>query len=155
MEKIRSQSYVSQLNLTSFPWQDLSSTFLHCLKNLRNLATLKVDGVRVSQSVFETLSTTCKSLVEIGLSKCIGLTDTDVAQLVTGCSNLKTLNLSCCDSVTDDAIAAVADSCRELASLQLESCSFISERSLKLLGLYCVLLEELDFTDCCGVNDTG
>ncbi|KAL8130510.1 hypothetical protein V2J09_019665 [Rumex salicifolius] len=134
---------------------DLSSKFLNCLKNLRSLTTLKVDGARVSHSIFETISITCKSLVEIGLSKCIGLTDIYVTDLVTGCSNLKTLNLSCCDSITDDAISAIADSCRELVSLQLESCNFITERSLKLLGLYCVLLEALDFTDCCGVNDTA
>lgn len=115
----------------------------------------RVDGARVSQSTLKTISTNCNTLVEIGLSKCIGPKDADIVRLVTGCANLKIINLSCNDSVTDAVIAAIAASCRNLRCLKVESCCFVTEKSLQLLGSSCVVIEELDLTDCCGVNDTA
>ncbi|KAH9624889.1 hypothetical protein KSS87_018373, partial [Heliosperma pusillum] len=135
---------------------DLTSDFLHPLKELKHLSVFRADGARVSHSTFRILSTKCRSsLVEIGLSKCIGLQDVDISHLVSRCTNLQVLNLSCCDVVNDATIAAITRSCSKLQCLMLESCSSVTETSLELLGSSCVLLEELDLTDCCGINDTG
>ncbi|KNA07287.1 hypothetical protein SOVF_173260 [Spinacia oleracea] len=135
--------------------KDLTSDLLCALKTLKSLTVFKADGARVSQATFQTITKNCTSLVEIGLSKCIGLRDIYIIQLVTGCCNLKTLNLSCCDAVTDDAVAAIAGSCKKLQCLKLESCGYVTEKNLQLLGSSCVLLEELDLTDCSGINDTA
>ncbi|XAR49162.1 hypothetical protein NMG60_11032256 [Bertholletia excelsa] len=134
---------------------ELSPTFLRWLKCLKNLSTIRVDGAQVSDSCFNIISRNCKMLVELGLSKCKGVTDLGLIQLSSSCPNIEILNLTCCDAITDVAISAVADSCRKLWCLQLESCNLLTEKSLFSLGSYCLLLKDLDLTDCLGVNDTG
>ncbi|KAL7003119.1 hypothetical protein U1Q18_004276 [Sarracenia purpurea var. burkii] len=134
--------------------QELSTT-LHCLKQLKNLNRIRVDGARVSYSIFKIISTNCKFLIEIGLSKCKGVTDMGIIQLVPACPNLKILNLTCCHSITDAAIFAIAVYCRNLLCLKVKSCNLLTEKSLDILGSYSLLLEDLDLTDCSGVNDSG
>ncbi|KAK9735487.1 hypothetical protein RND81_04G208700 [Saponaria officinalis] len=128
---------------------------LRALKGLTHLNVFRADGARVSHATFQILSTECRSLVEIGLSKCVGMKDVDIVRLVNGCTALTVLNLSCCDAVTDTTIAAIAASCLKLCCLMLESCSSMTEMNLQLLGFRCIHLEELDVTDCCGINDTA
>ncbi|EEF49916.1 F-box/LRR-repeat protein 3 [Ricinus communis] len=134
---------------------ELSPTVLHCMKDLKNLTTIIINGARVSDTVFQTISSYCSSLSQIGLSKCIGVTNMGIAQLVSGGLNLKVLSLTCCHSITDAAISTIADSCRNLVCLKLESCNMITEKGLEQLGSNCLLLEELDLTECSGINDTG
>ncbi|KAK2965869.1 hypothetical protein RJ640_024711 [Escallonia rubra] len=134
---------------------ELSTCVLQRLKDLKNLETIRVDGARVSDSGFQVIKTNCRCLVEVGLSKCKGITDTGIMQLVSGCPNLRILNLTCCDALTDMAISAIADSCSNLLCLKLESCNLLTERSLACLGSRCFLLQDLDLTDCSGVNDRG
>ncbi|KAJ6974237.1 F-box/LRR-repeat protein 3 isoform X1 [Populus alba] len=134
---------------------EFSANFVECMQELKNLNAIIIDGARVSDTVFQTISYKCRSLIEIGLSKCTGVTNMGIMQLVSGCVNLKTINLTCCRSITDAAISAIADSCRNLLCLKLESCNMITEKSLKQLGSHCTLLEELDLTDCFGINDRG
>ncbi|XP_052298281.1 F-box/LRR-repeat protein 3 isoform X3 [Citrus sinensis] len=135
--------------------KELSTTLLHHMRDLKNLEAITMDGARISDSCFQTISFNCKSLVEIGLSKCLGVTNTGITQLVSGCVNLKTIDLTCCQSITDDAISAIADSCRGLVCLKIESCNMITEKGLYQLGSFCLQLEEIDLTDCNGVNDKG
>ncbi|KAK6233227.1 Leucine-rich repeat - like 10 [Theobroma cacao] len=135
--------------------QELSTALLHWIKNLKHLEMIRIDGARISESSFPVISTNCKSLIEIGLSKCVGVTNMGIMRLVSGCINLRVLNLTCCHSITDAAISAIADSCRNLVCLKLESCHMITEKGLCQLGSSCLLLEEIDLTDCCGVNDKG
>jgi len=125
------------------------------LKELTNLKRIRVDGAGVSESIFQIIGTNCKFLVEIGLSKCKGVTDKGVIGLVSACPSMKILNLTCCDSITDAAVSAVAESCRSLLSLKVESCNLVTEKSLHFLGSSSLLLEDLDLTDCSGVNDAG
>ncbi|KAJ6762635.1 hypothetical protein OIU79_023384 [Salix purpurea] len=134
---------------------EFSGNFVECMQELKNLNAIIIDGARVSDTIFQTISSNCKSLIEIGLSKCTGVTNMGIMQLVSGCVNLKTINLTCCRSITDAAISAIADSCRNLLRLKLESCNMVTEKSLGHLGLHCALLEELDLTDCFSVNDRG
>ncbi|XP_041018732.1 F-box/LRR-repeat protein 3 [Juglans microcarpa x Juglans regia] len=133
----------------------LPATVLHCLKDMKNLNTIRIDGARVSDSSLEIISSNCKSLVEIGLSKCVGVTDMGIMQLVSGCVDLKIVNLTCCRSITDAAISALAKSCWKLVCLKLESCDKVTEKSLNQLGSCCLGLEEIDLTDCSGVDDKG
>ncbi|XP_022719462.1 F-box/LRR-repeat protein 3-like isoform X2 [Durio zibethinus] len=133
----------------------LSTNLLHWIKNLKHLEVIRIDGTRISESSFHVIRSNCQSLVEIGLSKCVGVTNMGIMRLVSGCINLRVLNLTCCHFITDAAISAIADSCRNLVCLKLESCNMISEMGLCQLGSFCLLLEEIDLTDCCGVNDKG
>lgn len=142
------------LNLRHFS-QELSLPLVECVKNLKNLCTFRIDGVQVSDLTLQTIGANCKSLVEIGLSKCIGVTNMGIMQLVSGCGKLKILNLTCCRFITDVAISAIADSCTNLVCLKLESCDMVTEKSFHHLGSSCLLLEELDLTDCSGINDRG
>lgn len=138
-----------------FCFFELSATLLRWLKELKDLNTIRVDGARVSDSSFQIISTNCKFLVDIGLSKCKGVTGTGLMLLVSANPNLKIINLTCCDSITDAAISAIAYSCRNLLCLKLESCNLLTEKSLESLGSCSLLLKELDLTDCSGVNDAG
>ena len=135
--------------------QELSTTLLYSLTELKNLKTISVDGAQVSGSSFHMICTNCKFLVEIGMSKCKGVTDTGLIQLASACPNLKILNLTCCDSITDAAISAITESCRNLSCLKAESCNLLTEKSLDVLGSRSLLLKDLDLTDCSGVNDAG
>lgn len=146
---------ILSLKLEILMHQELSTTLLHRLKELTNLNRIRVDGAGVSESIFQIIGTNCKFLVEIGLSKCKGVTDKGLIELVSACPNMKILNLTCCDSITDAAVSAVAESCRSLLSLKVESCNLVTEKSLHCLGSSSLLLEDLDLTDCSGVNDAG
>ena len=106
--------------------QELSTTLLYSLTELKNLKTIRVDGAQVSGSSFHMICTNCKFLVEIGMSKCKGVTDTGLIQLASACPNLKIINLICCDSITDAAISAITESCRNLSCLKVELCNFLT-----------------------------
>ncbi|KAF8392668.1 hypothetical protein HHK36_023017 [Tetracentron sinense] len=134
---------------------ELGTPILRRLKDLKVLNSIRIDGARVSDLGIQIISVNCKHLIEIGLSKCIGVTDVAIADLVSDNANLKTLDLTCCHSITDVALSAIGDSCKKLICLKLESCSLITEKGLDRLGSSCSQLEELDLTDCSGVNDTG
>ncbi|XVE63090.1 hypothetical protein DITRI_Ditri06bG0171900 [Diplodiscus trichospermus] len=151
---IRGHGNLVELN-AGYCLSELSTSFLHSIKNLKHLQLIRIDGARISDSSFQVISTNCKSLVEIGLSKCVGVTNLGIMRLVSGCINLSVLNLTCCHSITDAAISAIANSCRNLVCLKLESCNMITEKGLCQLGSFCLLLKEIDLTDCGGVNDKG
>ncbi|KAL2661271.1 hypothetical protein AAZV13_03G191900 [Glycine max] len=131
----------------------LSAPLVKCLENLKQLRIIRIDGVRVSDFILQTIGTNCKSLVELGLSKCVGVTNKGIVQLVSGCGYLKILDLTCCRFISDAAISTIADSCPDLVCLKLESCDMVTENCLYQLGLNCSLLKELDLTDCSGVDD--
>ncbi|XP_052118488.1 F-box/LRR-repeat protein 3 isoform X5 [Arachis duranensis] len=133
--------------------KELSGPLVHCLKNLEQLSAIRIDGVRVSDFFLQTIGKNCKFIVELGLSKCIGVTNMGILHLVSGCGSLKILDLTCCRSITDAAISTIADSCPDLVCLRLESCDMVTENCIYHLGSNCLLLEELDLTDCSGIND--
>lgn len=116
------------------------------------LKSLKLDGIRDSSSTLSTISKNCKPLTNVGLSKCIEVTDDSVAALIS--EKLKALDLTCCYLITDNSIIAVAKTCHELTSLKLESCTKITEIEWHKIGTHCTALQELDLTDTF-VNDTG
>ncbi|KAA0050922.1 F-box/LRR-repeat protein 3 [Cucumis melo var. makuwa] len=151
---LRGHDGLEQLD-ASYCFSELSTDSIYRLKNLKCLKAIRLDGTQLSSTFFNVISDHCEYLVELGLSKCLGVTDANIIQLISRCISLKVLNLTCCHSITDAAISKTATSCQKLMSLKLESCNMITERSLDQLALNCPLLEELDLTDCCGVNDKG
>ncbi|KAL2514934.1 F-box family protein [Forsythia ovata] len=151
---IKAHSGLLQLH-ASYSFFEIPVTFLYQFKDLKKLRSLRIDGARVSDTSFQIIGANCKVLVEIGMGKCRGVSDTCIIQLVSGCVNLKVFNLTCCSDLTDSAIRAIAESCRDLSCLKLECCNLLSQKSLEYLGSHCVLLEEIDLTDCSGINDIG
>ncbi|CAL0302311.1 unnamed protein product [Lupinus luteus] len=134
-------------------FSELSAPLVECLKNLKQLSILRMNGVRVSDFILLTIGTNCKSLVELGLSKCISVTNMGIMHLVSGCCSLKILDLTCCRFITDAAISTIADSCPDLICLKLESCNMVTENCFRQLSSNCLLVQELDLTDCSGIND--
>ncbi|XP_047327228.1 F-box/LRR-repeat protein 3-like [Impatiens glandulifera] len=139
----------------AYSFFEFSTSILNQVKNMRNLKTIRIDGARINEASFEILATNCKSLVEVGLSKCKGVTDSGLRLLAEACSSLRHVNLTCCNSITDLSIISISQFCKGLLILQLEACILISYTSLRCLGVCSSQLKELDLTDCSGVNDTG
>lgn len=118
------------------------------------LTVLRLDGLQIFASNLQAIGSTCKNLVEIGLSKCNGVTDDGIASLVVHCCDLLTIDVTCCHLLTNDALAAIADNCRKVECLRLESCPFINEKGLERIAALCAHLNEIDLTDC-HINDAG
>eukprot|EP01018_Ginkgo_biloba_P000375 Gb_39800 [translate_table: standard] len=132
----------------------ITNTLLASFQNFYRLQSIKFDGCVISGNGLESVGIICKSLRELSLSKCIGVTDGGLSALVASCRNLNKLDLTCCRELTDVAISAIATSCRYLSCLKMESCSLVTERSLTMLGDGCPFLQELDLTDC-SINNAG
>ncbi|VAI28539.1 unnamed protein product [Triticum turgidum subsp. durum] len=134
---------------------EIGQHFLSKLVTLKaTLTVLRLDGFEVSCSLLSAIGEGCTNLVEIGLSKCNGVTDEGISSLVACCSYLRTIDLTCCNLVTNNSLDSIADNCKLLECLRLESCSSINEKGLERIASCCPNLKEIDLTDC-GVNDEG
>ncbi|XP_066338546.1 F-box/LRR-repeat protein 3-like [Miscanthus floridulus] len=118
------------------------------------LTVLRLDGLEIFASNLQAIGSTCKNLVEIGLSKCNGVTDDGIVSLVAHCCDLRTIDVTCCHLLTNDALSAIAENCRKIECLRLESCPFISEKGLERIATLCSHLKEIDLTDC-RINDAA
>ncbi|KAG4403162.1 hypothetical protein GLYMA_01G049300v4 [Glycine max] len=142
---------VHQLQLTS-------NVHIHNVsipENLKQLRIITIDGVRVFDFILQTIGTNCKLLGELGLSKCIGVTNRGIVHVVSACGYLKMLDLICCRFISHATMSTIAGCCPNLVCLKLECCDMVTENCLYQLGLNCSLLEELDLTDCSSVDDIG
>ncbi|KAL5186788.1 F-box/LRR-repeat protein 3 [Glycine soja] len=119
--------------------------------NLKQLRIITIDGVRVFDFILQTMGTNCKLLVELGFSKCVGVTNRGIVHIVSTYGYLM-LDLTCCQFISHAAMSTIADCCPNLVCLKLECCDMVTENSLYQLGLNCSLLEELDLTDCSSVD---
>ncbi|KAG2267795.1 hypothetical protein Bca52824_062350 [Brassica carinata] len=133
------------------------------IKPLKHLKTLWIDGARVSDSSLLTLTSSCRALPELGVSRCVGVTDGGMG-LARNCSNLKALNLACCGFATDAAISAVVQSCLNLdvtpsvfeSSILLTVMALmIRDKGIFHIGSKCSKLLELDLYRCAGFGDDG
>ncbi|CDY37973.1 BnaC05g08010D [Brassica napus] len=124
------------------------------IKPLKHLKTLWIDGARVSDSSLLTLTSSCRALPELGVSRCVGVTDGGMG-LARNCSNLKALNLACshlcCCSVFNEYISK----CSHLLRLKLGLCANISDKGIFHIGSKCSKLLELDLYRCAGFGDDG
>ena len=117
------------------------------LQKIPKLRTLKLEGCKFIADGLKAIGTSCVSLRELSLSKCSGVTDTELSFAVSRLKNLLKLDITCCRNITDVSLAAITSSCTSLVSLRMESCSRVSSGALQLIGKHCSHLEELDLTD--------
>ena len=135
--------------------QEIETCFLSKLSTIgETLTVLRLDGLEIFASNLQAIGDSCKNLVEIGLSKCNGVTDDGITSLIVNCGYLRTIDVTCCHLLTNDALAAIAKNCRMVECLRLESCPFINEKGLERIGTLCSNLKEIDLTDC-RINDEG
>uniref|UniRef100_A0A0E0BMR6 F-box/LRR-repeat protein 15-like leucin rich repeat domain-containing protein n=1 Tax=Oryza glumipatula TaxID=40148 RepID=A0A0E0BMR6_9ORYZ len=128
----------------------MSSSF----EMIHKLQTLKLDGCQFMDDGLKSIGKSCVSLRELSLSKCSGVTDTDLSFVVPRLKKLLKLDVTCCRKITDVSLAAITTSCPSLISLRMESCSLVSSKGLQLIGRRCTHLEELDLTDT-DLDDEG
>ncbi|XP_062183086.1 F-box/LRR-repeat protein 3-like [Phragmites australis] len=151
---IDGQSFLQKIH-AGHSLHEIETCFLSKLLTIKEtLTVLRLDGLDIFASSLLALGDSCKSLVEIGLSKCHGITDDGIASLVAHCNYLRTIDLTCCHLLTDDALAAIAENCRMVECLRLESCPFVSEKGLERIATLCSHLKEIDLTDC-RINDAA
>ncbi|CAL9123829.1 unnamed protein product [Musa acuminata var. zebrina] len=117
------------------------------LQKLYNLQSIKLDGCEVTTSGLKTMANSCRSLGELSLSKCSGVTDEGLSFFVTKHKGLVKLDVTCCRNITDLSVASITSSCTSLTNLSMESCILVSREGFRLIGQHCHLLEELDLTD--------
>uniref|UniRef100_A0A0E0I3T4 F-box/LRR-repeat protein 15-like leucin rich repeat domain-containing protein n=1 Tax=Oryza nivara TaxID=4536 RepID=A0A0E0I3T4_ORYNI len=150
---IDGHNFLQKLNAAD-SLHEMRQSFLSNLAKLKDtLTVLRLDGLEVASSVLLAIGG-CNNLVEIGLSKCNGVTDEGISSLVTQCSHLRVIDLTCCNLLTNNALDSIAENCKMVERLRLESCSSISEKGLEQIATSCPNLKEIDLTDC-GVNDAA
>ncbi|KDO81777.1 hypothetical protein CISIN_1g006499mg [Citrus sinensis] len=170
---IRGHSGLLQLD-AGHCFSELSTTLLHHMRDLKNLEAITMDGARISDSCFQTISFNCKSLVEIGLSKCLGVTNTDscrglvclkiescnmitekgLYQLGSFCLRLEEIDLTDCNGVNDKGLEYLSR-CSELLFLKLGLCENISDKGLFYIASNCLRIQGLDLYKCSGIGDDG
>ncbi|KAL6907843.1 hypothetical protein ACP4OV_002013 [Aristida adscensionis] len=151
---IESQTFLQKIN-AGHSLHEIETCFLSKLSTVKeSLTVLRLDGLEVFSSGLVAIGCSCKNLLEIGLSKCNGVTDDGITSLVAHCNHLRTIDLTCCHLLTDDALAAIAENCRMVECLRLESCPFVSDKGLERIGSLCDNLKEIDLTDC-RINDAA
>ncbi|CAL4982855.1 unnamed protein product [Urochloa decumbens] len=145
---IDGQRFIQKIN-AAHSLHEIETCFLSKLSTIgQTLTVLRLDGIEIFASNLQAIGDNCKNLVEIGLSKCNGVTDDGITSLVINCSHLRTIDVTCCHLLTNDALAAIAENCRMVECLRLESCPFITEKGLEQIGTLCSHLKEIDLTDC-------
>ena len=117
------------------------------LQKITKLRMLKLEGCKFMADGLKAIGSSCVSIRELSLSKCSGVTDTELSFAVSKLKNLLKLDITCCRNITDVSVAAITSSCTSLISLRMESCSHVSSGALQLIGKHCPHLEELDLTD--------
>uniref|UniRef100_A0ACD5YHR8 Uncharacterized protein n=1 Tax=Avena sativa TaxID=4498 RepID=A0ACD5YHR8_AVESA len=125
-----------------------------CFQMIPKLQTLKLEGCKFMADGVKYIGISCVALRELSLSKCSGVTDTDLSCAVSRLKNLLKLDITCNRNITDVSLAAIASSCPSLISLKMESCSHVSSEGLRMIGKCCRHLEELDITDS-DLDDEG
>ncbi|KAG2614519.1 F-box/LRR-repeat protein 3-like isoform X1 [Panicum virgatum] len=124
------------------------------LQKITKLRMLKLEGCKFMADGLKAIGSSCVSIRELSLSKCSGVTDTELSFAVSKLKNLLKLDITCCRNITDVSVAAITSSCTSLISLRMESCSHVSSGALQLIGKNCSHLEELDLTDS-DLDDEG
>ncbi|KAH9305577.1 hypothetical protein KI387_009981, partial [Taxus chinensis] len=151
---LASGSIALQQLILAYCVPQVTSALFASLQKIESLRLIKFDGCEISSSGLESIGKSCKSLQELSLSKCSGVTDEGISVLVASCRDLKIMDLTCCHNLTDVAVSAIATFCRYISCLKMESCSLVTETSLNVLGDSCHFLEVIDLTDS-SINNTG
>ncbi|XP_062203957.1 F-box/LRR-repeat protein 3-like isoform X2 [Phragmites australis] len=125
----------------------VTPSMVSSFQSIAKLQTLKLEGCKFMADGLKGIGRSCVSVKELSLSKCSGVTDTELSFVVSRLKNLLKLDITCCRDITDVSLAAITSSCTSLISLKMESCSHVTSGGLQLIGKHCSHLEELDLTD--------
>lgn len=112
------------------------------------LQILNLCKSRITDSSMQRLR--MRSLLEIHLQWCAGITDAGVQALASGSPLLQVIDLKSC-AVTDLALFALAELCRDLRDLDLSWCFAVTDEGLR--RLVPSLLEKLSLVWCPQVSD--
>ncbi|XP_054794119.1 F-box/LRR-repeat protein 3-like [Prosopis cineraria] len=117
------------------------------LNKLPMLQSIILDGCLVTPAGLKAIGSSCMSLKELSLRKCLGVTDEALSFLVSKHKDLRKLDITCCRKITHLSIASIVNSCKNLTSLRMESCTLVPRKAFVVIGQQCDSLEELDLTD--------
>ncbi|EPS68976.1 hypothetical protein M569_05792 [Genlisea aurea] len=118
---------------------------------LRQTATPQLEDDAV-----EAISSHCRELAELDLSKSFNLRDRSLFALSRRGRNLVVLNVSGCSEFGDAALGRLLGSCRNLRSLNLCGCGkAATDEALKVIGSNCRELQSLNLGWCDRVGDEG
>ena len=134
---------------------------------LNVIETLDLHQIPLHFSALSYMARGCRQLVELNVSDCLAVNDTNLADIGKSCWLLESLKLRNCDSVTDDGIIRLSsyipvenrndeqyDSndtgkrCFGLKILDITGCYQITSVSIKVLAENCRELEELSMNGC-------
>ncbi|CAM0152185.1 unnamed protein product [Urochloa decumbens] len=150
---VKSMPNLLELDL-SYCCPQVTPFMVRSLQKISKLRTLKLEGCKFMADALKAVGSSCVSIRELSLSKCSGVTDTELSFAVLKLKDLQKLDITCCRNITDVSVAAITGSCTSLISLRMESCNHVSSGALQLIGKHCSRLEELDLTDS-DLDDEG
>jgi len=110
------------------------------------LERVNVASCRIYDGFIEQLTLAMpKLLSELDLSGCANITDTSLILLSTRCKNLSILKLSRCPLVTDVGVEFLAEQLgANLVDLSVTHCPAVTDRSASKLAEFCPCLKALD-----------
>ncbi|RLM58006.1 hypothetical protein C2845_PM18G12310 [Panicum miliaceum] len=151
---IDSQRFIQKIN-AGHSLHEIETCFLSKLSTIgETLTVLRLDGLEIFVSNLQAIADSCKNLVEIGLSKCNGVTD-DALQHLTSCSELQILKLGLCSSISDKGLVYIGSNCAKLVELDLYRCSAITDEGLAALVRGCKKIRMLNLRYCTQITDAG
>lgn len=86
----------------------------------RLLSIISLSNCSITDSGLETLTKSCKSLVEVNLAWCLSITDHGIWSLVQNCRQLKALKISWCNKIVGVGFQGCSSA---LAYLQVDCCA--------------------------------
>ncbi|KAF2288274.1 hypothetical protein GH714_005763 [Hevea brasiliensis] len=171
---IRVHSGLRQIN-AAYCFSELSPALLHCMKDLKNLSTIIINGALVSDTIFTTMSSYFRNLVCLKLETCNMITEEGVEQLGSHCLLLEELDLTDCSGINDKGLEYLSR-CSRLLCLKLGVCANISDKGLLYIALIvqsfmnwiytgddglaalssgCKKLKKLNLSYCSNITDRG
>lgn len=116
----------------------------HPVNGLSPLESLNLCKSKVTdKSMFRTSA--LRSLKEISLQWCVGISDQGIDALTTNCPSLTSMDLRSCQ-ITDESIGFIARKCTQLTALDISWCNGITDSGILKLIPSCDWSEELAST---------
>ncbi|KAI9074899.1 hypothetical protein K1719_040227 [Acacia pycnantha] len=133
--------------LTLSDGSPVTPALAEALNKLPMLQSIILDGCMVTSDGLRAIGSSCMSLKELSLRKCLGVTDEALSFIVSKHKDLRKLDITCCRKITHLSIVSIVTSCKRLSSLRMESCTLVPREAFVMIGQQCDSLEELDLTD--------
>eukprot|EP00466_Bigelowiella_natans_P011491 jgi/Bigna1/140156/aug1.54_g14864 len=107
------------------------------LGNIKTITDLDISGcVGITDLTVQVVAKECKNIQALDLSRCLGVSDVG-AGAIARITGLRDLNLSECVNLTDKAIESIAKSCPVLSRVDITSCKNIGGAAIVALANGC------------------